>query len=205
MKTLLSRRPRSKDYVALQHHSWRPRILFETLSRTNREMHHWNVPMRSPLEFPDLLLLNLEDDHPWEPLPLFATPSYSSPPGEKKKKKDQFSIRLRPSNRSRSADYFVDYYFSRRHWIVKKKKKNTNSWSSRSRRMRFAIRWLNGNWIIGHDDRSGGSGAHPVWQAGVWKIHRGGGSINVEQRCFLETLSISGGWHPPSPPRSGVP
>lgn len=55
--------------------------------------------MRSPLEFPDLLLLNLEDDHPWEPLPLFATPSYSSPPGEKKKKKDQFSIRLRPSNR----------------------------------------------------------------------------------------------------------
>lgn len=46
--------------------------------------------MRSPLEFPDLLLLNLEDDHPWEPLPLFATPSYSSPPGEKKKKKINF-------------------------------------------------------------------------------------------------------------------
>lgn len=42
--------------------------------------------------------LNLEDDHPWEPLPLFATPFYSSPPREKKKK-DQFSTRLRPSNR----------------------------------------------------------------------------------------------------------
>lgn len=137
---------------------------------------------------------NLYPCLPPPPIPLLLA--------KKKKKRSIFdSTSSKQSNRSRNADYFVDYYFSRRHWIVKKKKKNTNSWSSRSRRMRFAIRWLNGNWIIGHDDRSGGSGAHPVWQAGVWKIHRGGGSINVEQRCFLETLSISGGWHLPSPPK----
>lgn len=160
-----------------------------------------NVPMRSPLEFPHLLLLTSKMTTRGNLYPCLPPPSIPLLLAKKKKRSIFDSTSSKQSNRSRNADYFAIIIC--RHWIVKKKEKR-RILDRPSRRMRFvAFRWLNGNWIIGHDDRSRGTGAHPVWQAGVWKIHRGGGSINVEQRCFLETLSISAADTPP--PRSGVP
>lgn len=103
-----------------------------------------NVPMRSPLEFPHLLLLTSKMTTRGNLYPCLPPPSIPLLLAKKKKRSIFDSTSSKQSNRSRNADYFAIIIY--RHWIVKKKEKR-RILDRPSRRMRFSvIEWKLNHW-----------------------------------------------------------